>query len=165
MPPRRKDDYMTNEREEYYKEMCLLDKKIVYPQYNDKCKDTVFKCISEQKIKDSTEYIGKLFNENSELYQPDEEGICINSYDVEGILENINYNRNGHYFDRNLSAIVRASIDELYFEELKRLNPDVDHEVFCDLPSYDPQELWYATVDHITIDELKEAIYQAINDK
>lgn len=156
---------MTTEHEEYYKEICQLDKKIVYPQYTDKYRDAFFKCITEQKIKDSMEYIDKLFNGNSELYQPDKEGVCINSYDVEGILENINYNRNGHCFDYNLSAIVRTVIDELYFEELKRLNPDIDNEVFCDLPSYDPQELWFTTVDHITIEDLKEAIYQAINDK
>lgn len=154
------------ERNQYYEKMKLLDAKVKFPTYTEKCKEAFFDSIKKHGIKDSKDYLYKLFDENNEIYMPDSEyGVCINSYDVEGILENINYNECSNSFDHCLRAVIDSDMEDFYYEEIIRLNPDIDTEIICDLPSYEPSQLYNDAIDHITVEELKDFIYGLIENE
>lgn len=159
----KRHDEEKTKREEYEKRMILINDTVSFPIYTESCKELMLKTIREQKINDSNDYLDKLFDKNSEIYEPDENGICINTYDIEGILSNINYKEHSNVYDYSLEIVVIHDIDDFYFEEIKRLNPDIDEEIIYDLPDYDPMIFYYEVIKHITVDELKESIYEAKN--
>lgn len=151
-------------REEYEKRMKLINDTISFPIYTASCKRLVLKTIGDYGINDSKDYLDKLFDENSELYESDEHGICVNTYDVQGILSNINYKEHSNTDDYCLESVVMHNMDDFYFEEIKRLNPDVDEDIICDLPDYNPMAFYNEVIAHITVDELREMVYEAKED-
>lgn len=145
-------------REEQEKKMKLINDTISFPIYTDSCKQFALKTIGEQEINDSKDYLDKLFDKNSELYEADKQGGVINTYDIEEILSNINYKEHSNIDDYSLEAVVMHNMADFYLEEIKRLNPDIDEDIIFDLPDYDPMAFYYEVIKHITLDELRENI-------
>lgn len=141
------------DEEEYQKYVEKINDTVTFPTYSESCKEVFFGYIRECGIKDSRNSLRNIFDENSDLYDD------MSPYDVENILENINYDkRNGS----SLCYDVETEMDGYYFTEIKRLNPDIDEEVIVDLPDYDPFTFYMEVLEHITVEELKNVVMDIV---
>lgn len=84
------------ERIEYQKQLEKINETVIFPVYAESCKGILFRFIKEFGIKDDVDTLQNIFDKNSELYKD------VFSYDIETILQNMNYDRrhgNSLYFD------------------------------------------------------------------
>lgn len=137
-------------KEEYRDRIAEISKTAIFPEYSDKCKDIFFQSIREHRISDSLEQLEEIFDESSELY---EEPFA---FDVESILSNINENQ---YYHCSLEDDVECDINNFYYKEVMRLNPDIEEDDICELVGYESFEYWTNLLEHITVEELKKFVF------
>ena len=143
------------ERIEYQKQLEKINETVAFPICTESCKDVLFKFIRERGIKDDVDTLQNIFDENSELYED------MFSYEIETILQNINYDKrhgNSLYFD------LETEMDGYYFNEIKRINSDIDEEIIVDLPDYEPLTFYTEVLEHITPEELKQVVMKIKED-
>jgi hypothetical protein len=101
-------------------------------------------------ISDSLERLEKIFDENSELYED------FFTFDLFGILSFINEH---HDYPYDLGYETESDTAEFYYNEIKRLNPNIEEDDICELIGYDTLEFWRSILEHITIEELKKFVF------
>jgi hypothetical protein len=138
------------EEDEYRKKIEEISKTVIFPVYSEKCKEIFFESIREHGISDSLERLEKIFDENSELYEE------FFTFDLFGILSFIN-ERND--YSCNLGHETESDTAEFYYNEIKRLNPNIEEDDICELVGYDTLKFWSSILEHITIEELKKFVF------
>lgn len=127
-----------------------------YPKYGAWCKQNVIETVRGQKIKETKKCLEKLiFNSDSELY---ENGVF--DYDVPGILWIINGEPEN--LKNSLFSAVQHEFDEKYFQIAQIINPQMDMKAIRN-DGGDSLKMLFATLENITMDELKCAVMYAFD--
>ena len=127
-----------------------------YPKYGTWCKQNIIETIRKQKINETKKCLEELiFNSDSELY---ENGVF--DYDVPGILWIINGDPEN--LKNSLFSAVQHEFDEKYFQMAQKINPQMDmKDIWND--GGDSLKMLFATLENITMDELKCAVMYAFD--
>ena len=127
-----------------------------YPKYGVWCKQNVIEIVRGQKIKETKKCLEELiFNSDSELY---ENGVF--DYDVPGILWIINGDPEN--LKNSLFSAVQHEFDEKYFQMAQKINPQMDMKAIRN-DGGDSLKMLFATLENITMDELKCAVMYAFD--
>lgn len=111
------NDKLDNSYEEYRKLCDEYSQKVKYPEYDEWCKESIFRIIKEQGISDNEEYlITKVFNPNSDLYE------CLDGNDPEYVLGWIN---SKPQYRESLFNTIYDGFYDVYADKYEAMNKEL----------------------------------------